>query len=98
VGNDFRQGLITLPLIYAIEQDSDGRAQWVEEMLRSDHPADEEVSEVVAWVKTGSALEQAREQARHFGMRAHALLSEFPTAPEREVLEELVDFVIARTR
>jgi hypothetical protein len=31
-------------------------------------------------------------------VRAHALLSEFPTAPEREVLEELVDFVIARTR
>jgi geranylgeranyl pyrophosphate synthase len=97
-GNDFRQGLITLPLIYAIEQDSDGRASWVEEMLRSDQPADEQVSEVVAWVKAGPALEQARELARHYGTRAHALLSEFPTAPEREVLEELVGFVIARTR
>ena len=97
-GNDFRQGLITLPLIYAIEQAGDGRATWVEEMLRSDQPADEQVNEVVAWVKTGPALEQARELARHYGMRAHALLSEFPASPERAVLEELVDFVIARTR
>jgi heptaprenyl diphosphate synthase len=97
-GNDFRQGLITLPLIYAIERDGNGRAIWVEEMLRSDQPTDEQVSEVVTWVRAGAALEQARELARHFGMRAHALLSEFPTSPEREVLEELVDFVIARAR
>jgi geranylgeranyl pyrophosphate synthase len=67
-------------------------------MLRSDQPADEEVREVVAWVKAGPALQQAQDLARHYGMRAHALLSEFPAAPEREVLEELVDFVIARKR
>jgi geranylgeranyl pyrophosphate synthase len=67
-------------------------------MLRSDQPTDEQVSEVVTWVRAGAALEQARELAQHYGMRAHALLSEFPTSPEREVLEELVDFVIARAR
>src|SRR5262245_12133865 len=55
-GNDFRQGLITLPLIYAIEQDGNGGALWVEEMLRSDHLTDEQVSEVVAWVKSSPAL------------------------------------------
>jgi heptaprenyl diphosphate synthase component 2 len=97
-GNDFRQGLITLPLIYAIEQDGNGRALWVEEMLRGDHLTDEQVSEVVAWVKSSPALEQAQDLARHYGMRAHALLSEFPASPERAVLEELVDFVITRTR
>jgi heptaprenyl diphosphate synthase len=97
-GNDFRQGLITLPLIYAIEQDGNGRALWVEEMLRSDHLTDEQVSEVVTWVKSSPALEQAQELAHHYGMRAHALLSEFPASPERAVLEELVDFVITRTR
>jgi geranylgeranyl pyrophosphate synthase len=66
-------------------------------MLRSDQPTDEQVGEVVAWVRAGAALEQAQQLARHYGMRARALLSEFPTSPEREVLEELVDFVITRT-
>jgi len=97
IGNDFRQGLITLPLIYAIEQDSDGRATWVEEMLRSAEVTDQEVSEVVAWVRAGPALEQAQELAQRYGMRARALLTEFPASPERAVLEQLVDFVIART-
>jgi geranylgeranyl pyrophosphate synthase len=96
-GNDFRQGLITLPLIYAIEQDGNGRASWVEEMLLSDHPTDQQVHEVVSWVTAGPAIEQAQELAGHYGMRARALLSEFPSSPERDVLEELVDFVIART-
>jgi geranylgeranyl pyrophosphate synthase len=96
-GNDFRQGLITLPLIYAIEQDGNGRASWVEEMLLSDHPTDQQVQDVVSWVTAGPAIEQAQELAGHYGMRARALLSEFPSSPERDVLEELVDFVIART-
>jgi heptaprenyl diphosphate synthase len=96
-GNDFRQGLITLPLIFAIERDANGRAVWVEEMLGRDQLTDEEVSEVVTWVRSSTALERAQELAQHYGMRARALLSEFPGSPEREVLEELVDFVITRT-
>ena len=97
-GNDFRQGLITLPLIYALEEDGNSRAAWVEELLRSDQLTDQQVDEVVAWVKSSSGIEQAQKLAHHYGMRAHALLSEFPAAPERTVLEELVDFVITRTR
>jgi geranylgeranyl pyrophosphate synthase len=97
-GNDFRQGLITLPLIFAVERDGNGRAAWVEEVLRSESPSDQQVGEVVAWVKAGPALTEARELAQRYGMRAHALLSEFPSSPERDVLEELVDFVMARTR
>jgi heptaprenyl diphosphate synthase len=67
-------------------------------MLRSERPTDEQVGEVVAWVKAGPALEQAREEAARYGMRARALLSEFPSSPERDVLDELVQFVISRKR
>jgi heptaprenyl diphosphate synthase len=97
-GNDFRQGLITLPLIYALEQEGNGRAAWVEEMLRSEQLTDQQVGEVVEWVKSSSGIEEAQKLAHHYGMRARALLSEFPGSPERTVLEELVDFVITRTR
>lgn len=97
-GNDFRQGLITLPLIYALEHEGNGRAAWVEEMLRSEQLTDQQVGEVVAWVKSSSGIEEAQKLAHHYGMRARALLSEFPGSPERTVLEKLVDFVITRTR
>jgi heptaprenyl diphosphate synthase len=97
-GNDFRQGLITLPLIYALEEDGNSHAAWVEELLHSDQLTDQQVDEVVEWVKSSSGIEQSQMLAQHYGMRAHALLTEFPASPERTVLEELVDFVITRTR
>ena len=87
-----------MPLIYALEQEGNGRAAWVEEMLRSEQLTDQQVGEVVEWVKSSSGIEEAQQLAHHYGMRARALLSEFPSSPERTVLEELVDFVITRTR
>jgi heptaprenyl diphosphate synthase len=97
-GNDFRQGLITLPLIYALEEDGSGRAAWVEELLRGDQLTDQQVDDVVAWVQSSAGIEQAQKLARHYGTRARALLSEFPASSERTVLEELVDFVMTRAR
>ena len=56
------------------------------------------IADVVGWVTAGPAIAQALDLARHYGARARALLSEFPASPERAVLDELVGFVLARSR
>jgi geranylgeranyl pyrophosphate synthase len=96
-GNDLRQGLVTLPLIYGLRQEQNGRAEWVRALLEQPEPRDDEIAEVVTWVRAGPGIGEALELARHYGVRARALLSEFPAAPERTVLEDLVDFVLARS-
>jgi heptaprenyl diphosphate synthase len=106
-GNDLRQGLVTLPLIYALQQAQNGRAERVSALLHDAAPAageraegasaDEAIAEIVHWVRSGPAIGEALELARHYGARARALLSEFPAGPERSALEELVEFVVART-
>jgi geranylgeranyl pyrophosphate synthase len=97
-GNDLRQGLVTLPLIYALKNQQNGHVEHVEQILAADAPVDDDVRNVVAWVASSPAIEEALELARHYSARARALLSEFPASPERKVLEQLVDFVIARSR
>ena len=96
-GNDLRQGLVTLPLIYALQNHQNGHVERVERILRSETPADNEVGDIVAWVAASPAVEEALELARHYSARARALLSEFPASPEREVLAQLVDFVVDRS-
>ncbi len=99
-GNDLRQGLVTLPLIYALQQAQNGRAERVSALLHDAAPAesaDDAIAEIVHWVRSGPAIGEALELARHYGARARALLSEFPASPERSALEELVEFVVART-
>jgi geranylgeranyl pyrophosphate synthase len=97
-GNDLRQGLVTLPLIYALRSQQNGYVEHVDQILRTETPPDTDVRDVVAWVAAGPAIEESLDLARHYSARALALLSEFPASPEREVLEQLVDFVVDRSR
>jgi heptaprenyl diphosphate synthase len=98
VGNDLRHGLVTLPLIYALQGAQNGHAERIAEVLAQPGERSDELDEVVRWVAEGSGVESALDLARHYGARARATLSEFNPSPERAVLDELVDFVVTRSR
>ncbi len=97
-GNDLRQGLVTLPLIYALRNEHNGRIERVQRVLSQNEPDEEDVQAVVRWVNATEAIPDALALARHYAARATALLTEFPATPERAVLMELVDFVVERSR
>ncbi len=97
-GNDLRQGLVTLPLIYALQQQQNGHTERVGQMLGTETIPDDEVRDIVAWVAASPAIDEAMELARQYSSRARELLLEFPPSPERDVLEQLVDFVVDRSR
>jgi heptaprenyl diphosphate synthase len=97
VGNDLSQGLVTLPLIYALQADGNGKIEFVGHLLEQPDHAPEQISEVATWVNDGPGIEQAFDLARHYAARARATLSEFGQSPTRSVLEELVAFVVERS-
>ncbi len=97
-GNDLRQGLVTLPLLYALRNEQNGRVERVERIMNQKKPSDAEIDTVVRWVNATNAISESLELARHYAARATALLSEFPASPERAVLMEVVDFVVERSR
>jgi geranylgeranyl pyrophosphate synthase len=97
-GNDLRQGLVTLPLIYALQHQSNGRVERVTHLLERPEEHEREVQELVQWVRGSSAIGEALDLARQYAARARAILSECVPSPERTVLEELVEFVVARSR
>ncbi|HUY79247.1 MAG TPA: polyprenyl synthetase family protein [Ktedonobacterales bacterium] len=97
-GNDLRQGLVTLPLIYALRNEHNGRVERVQRVLSQSDPDEDDVQTVVRWVNSTDAIRDALALARHYAARATALLTEFPSSPERAVLMELVDFVVERSR
>ncbi len=99
VGNDLSQGLVTLPLIYALRAERlNDYADRVATILA--HPEDhrDDVLEIVHWVTSGSAVRGAVDLAKRYARRARATLSEFGASPMRQVLDELIDYVIERTR
>jgi geranylgeranyl pyrophosphate synthase len=97
-GNDLRQGLVTLPLIYALQRELNGHAEHITRLLQDDPASHEaEVAEVVRWVREGPAIGDALDLARHYAARARAALGEVSSGPERQALDDLVEFVLARS-
>lgn len=98
-GNDLRQGLVTLPLIYALQaQSQNGHQQQVQKLLDESEHDEEEIREVIDWVVNGGNVEQAEKDAYLYADKAREALSHFPDSPNRAVMEELIDFVVLRKR
>src|SRR5712672_503006 len=59
-GNDLRQGMVTLPLIYALqERPQNGHHQEVYHLLNEQTHKEEDISAVVNWVVHGDSVEHA---------------------------------------
>src|SRR5256885_16590691 len=64
-GNDLRQGMVTLPLIYALqEQPRNGYYQQVHALLNGSSHKDEDILSVVNWVTQSQGIEQAMADAQ----------------------------------
>ncbi|HZT99719.1 MAG TPA: polyprenyl synthetase family protein [Ktedonobacteraceae bacterium] len=96
-GNDLRQGMITLPLIYALqEQPQNGHYQQVKSLLNGSSRKEEEIQAVVRWVVQGYGVQAALMDAHSYGNKAREALHHFPASHNRDVLDGLINFVLAR--
>ena len=96
-GNDLRQGMVTLPLIYALQaQPQNGHYQRVHGLLTGTEQAEEDIYSVVNWVVTGQGVERSRVDAQAYADKAREALYHFPASQDRAVLDGLIDFVVSR--
>lgn len=98
-GNDLRQGMVTLPLIYALQASSkNGYQQQVQKLLSKTDHEESDIREVIEWVLSGNNIERTEEDALAYAYKAREALYQLPATPERAILDELVDFVVQRKR
>lgn len=96
VGDDFRDGKVTLPVILAYARGSeDERAFW-RKAMRGKRAGPDDLIEAQRLLGTSNAIADTMARARHYGARAMDLLSGFPNGPARRALTETVEFAIAR--
>lgn len=98
VGNDLREGKVTLPLVYALESATPAERELVATVLREQEFKSVKFDQITGLLKKYGALERSMERARHFTDRARALILEFPESPYQRALASVTDLVIARDR
>ena len=96
VGDDFRDGKMTLPLILAYARGSAGDRAFWEAAVAGERVSDEDLAQATALMRANEALSDTVDRARHYGRRAVDALGLFPTGKAKAALTEAVQFAIAR--
>ncbi|MGH3737064.1 MAG: polyprenyl synthetase family protein [Micromonosporaceae bacterium] len=99
-GTDLREGIATLPVLYALASD-DATGRRLRELL-GDSPVrpltdDAEVAEALELLRASAGMARARKTLAEYADQARGLLGGVPDIPARRALEGLCDFVVSRT-
>jgi octaprenyl-diphosphate synthase len=97
VGDDFREGKITLPVVLAFRRGSDSERAFWQRTLERGETADDDLDQALALMAKHRAIEDTISRARHYGAIAKDALALFHNAPMKEALEEAVEFSIDRS-
>jgi octaprenyl-diphosphate synthase len=96
IGNDLREGKVTLPLIYLLQRCAHEEAQKVKSVLEEGGFNSSRFSEILELIDRYDTLRPAREKAQEFAQKAKRCLETFPDTPYREALRSLPDFMLDR--
>lgn len=95
VGGDVRQGIITLPMIFAMNDSPEKNR--IKELLAKESKTEDEVNEVVQLIKQSGGIEKSRKIVDLYIKKALKHLQELPNIPSRDALIELAKFVGERS-
>ena len=96
VGNDLREGKVTLPLIHALEQATAEERKLIESVLADGNYEQTPFLKILHVIRRYRGIEMAMERAQVFTDKARALLHEFPESRYQRALLAVTDLVTGR--
>jgi octaprenyl-diphosphate synthase len=97
VGDDFREGKITLPVVLAFRRGGDAERDFWRRTLERGEATDADLEHAIGLMTKHRALEDTLGRAQHYGAIARDALALFPDSAMKAALTGAVDFCIART-
>ncbi|MGH7089284.1 MAG: polyprenyl synthetase family protein, partial [Stellaceae bacterium] len=96
VGDDFRDGKITLPVVLAVKAADECERQFWHRTLEEQELRDDDLERALQTMQRHGTLAASLSRAAEYAAKARRALDPFRSGPEREALDELVDFCLDR--
>ena len=91
--NDLKQGIYTLPLIYAYKKDKNA----FDNILDKDFYTEEEVSKIIELVKKNNGIENAKELAEKYMKKCFKGIDRLPENEYKYILRDIAEWLLLRT-
>ena len=96
VGDDFRDGKMTLPVILAYARGSDDDRDFWRAAISGRRVSDEDLAQAIRLLRSTEALADTVERARQYARRAIDALAMFPAGKAKSALVEAAEFAVSR--
>jgi len=96
IGDDFREGKITLPVILAFLRGRAAEREFWKRTIEALDQRDDDLERATELIERHGALADTLERARHYGAMARDALGLFADSPLKSAMLEAVDFAIVR--
>ena len=96
VGDDFREGKVTLPVILAYRRGSAQEREFWKRSIEDNETDDIALEKAVGLMVRYSAIADTIGRARHFGEIARDALAPLKPTPQKAALLDVIDFCISR--
>ena len=96
VGDDFREGKITLPVVLTYERADENERAFLRRCLEDLDQEPSDLERAIDLMEKYGALADAKARARNYGETARSALMIFPDSPAKTALTQVVEFCIER--
>jgi heptaprenyl diphosphate synthase len=94
IGGDIRQGIITLPTIYALKNNSSSSK--LAKLLEKKNKTQEQVLDAIEIIKKSGGIDYSFEIAKKYIVKAKNELVKLPAIDSRDTLELIADYIYTR--
>ncbi|MBX5496845.1 MAG: polyprenyl synthetase family protein [Bryobacteraceae bacterium] len=98
VGSDLREGKVTLPLIYALQEATPEERHLVETVLKDASYDNIPLSRILCLIEKYKGFDRTRDRALEFTERARSIILEFPDSPYQRAMVAITDLITERDR
>jgi octaprenyl-diphosphate synthase len=98
VGDDFREGKITLPVLLAFHAGDAAEREFWQRTIEDREQRDDDLHEAQRLIARHDAVRETVRRAEGYGRAALLALGRFPDGAARQALADVVEFCISRAR
>lgn len=97
-GNDLREGKVTLPLLYALQNAPQEESDRMKDLIRRGDLTAAEIESLVEFAKEHGGIDDAFTEMRRMQKEADEIIAPLPDSESKESFREIFDYIISRDR